>query len=252
MIDLFAADLRRILWRPMTRAIGLVAVIFIVAVGIVVFVHTGKHPLDPRTGLPNALATATTPLVLTGFIFGASLLGADYTSRSLTTLLTWEPRRARVLISRTATSAAVTVCAALAVLALLVLAILPAALAHGTGDGAAYVSMAALATRSALLAAAACVIGVSCAAIGRSTPAALIGAAVYLGVIENTVIDSAPDVGRWLLINDSLSWVAAGPIASDGPGGPGHTVATAGLLLLVGVLAVHALATLILGRRDIV
>jgi ABC-2 type transport system permease protein len=254
MIDLFAADLRRIQWRPMTFIVALVVVIFTVVVGIVVFFHTGKHPFDTRTGPPNALATATSPLVLVGFVFGASMLGADYASRSLTTLLTWEPRRARLLFSRAASCAAVTFCASLAALTLLVLALLPAAVAHGTGDRAAYGSMVALATRSALLVAAASAIGVSCAAIGRSTTAAVVGGAVYLGVVEQLLVNQAPDVGRWLLTNDSLSWVAASRNASNGPGGvgPGHTIATAGLLLLVAVLVIHGLATLILGRRDIV
>jgi hypothetical protein len=254
MIDLYAADLRRIMWRPMTRVLGLVAIVILVAVGIIDFQHTAKHPFDMRTGLPNAFATFTGPVVLAAFMFGASLLGADYTSRSLTTLLTWEPRRARLLFSRAATCAAVTFCASLAAMAVLVLALLPAAIAHGTGHGTAYASVAALATRSALLAAAACAIGVSCAAIGRSTTAAVIGAVVYLVVIERAVVAVAPDVGRWLLLNDSLSWVAASANASNGPGGvgPGHTIATAGLLLLVGVVGIHALATLILSRRDVV
>jgi hypothetical protein len=73
-------------------------------------------------------------------------------------------------------------------------------------------------------------------------------------VIERAVVAVAPDVGRWLLLNDSVSWVAASPNASNGPGGvgPGHTVATSGVLLLIGVVAIHALATLALRRRDIV
>jgi ABC-type transport system involved in multi-copper enzyme maturation permease subunit len=254
MIDLFAADLCRIMWRSMTRVVAVVAVVIIVAIGVVDFQHTAKHPFDMRTGFPNAFATFSGPLVLAAFLFGASLLGADYTSRSLTTLLTWEPRRARLLFSRAATSAAVAFCASLAAMALLVLALLPAALSHGTGHSTAYASVTALAMRSALLAAAACAIGVSCAAIGRSTAAAVIGALVYLVVIERAVVAVAPDVGRWLLLNDSLSWVAPSANASNGPGGvgPGHTIATSGLLLLIGVIAIHALATLVLRRRDIV
>jgi hypothetical protein len=89
MIDLFAADMRRIMWRLMTHVI---AVVVIVALGVVDFQHTAKHPFNVRTGLPNAIATFTGPVVLVAFIVGASLLGANYTSRSLTTLLTWEPR----------------------------------------------------------------------------------------------------------------------------------------------------------------
>lgn len=254
MIDLLAADLRRIMWRLMTRVIAVVAVVVIVAIGVIDFQHTAKHPFDVRTGVPNAFATFTGPVVLAAFIFGASLLGADYTSRSLTTLLTWEPRRARVLVSRAVTCAAVTFCASLAAMALLALALLPAAFAHATGHGTPYASVVALATRSALLAAAASAIGVSCAAIGRSTAAALIGALVYLVVVERVAVSLIPDVGRWLLLNDSLSWVAASANASNGPGGvgPGHTIATAGLLLLVGVLGMHVLATVILRRRDVV
>jgi hypothetical protein len=254
MIDLFAADLRRIMWRSMTVVLAVVAVVIIVAIGVIDFQHTAKHPFNLRTGPPNALATFAGPLVLAAFLFGASLLGADYTSRSLTTLLTWEPRRARLLFSRAATCAAVAFVASFAAMALLLSALVPAALAHGTGHGTAYASLAALATRSALLAAAACAIGVSCAAIGRSTTAAVIGALVYVAVIERAVVTVAPDVGRWLLLNDSLSWIAASPNASNGPGGvgQGHTIATAGLLLLVGVVGVHALATLVFRRRDIV
>jgi hypothetical protein len=253
--ELLAADFRRIWWRPMTRAIGLVAVILIVAIGIIVFVHTsGSRPFNTRAGLPNVVAFATAPLTLVAFIFGASLLGADYSSRSLTTLLTWEPRRARLLLSRAATCAATTFGASLAALALLIVALAPAALGHGKGGGPAVLSLSALVTRSALLAAAGSAVGVSCAAIGRSTTAALIGAAIYLVVIERVAVGVAPDVGRWLLINDSLSWVAASPNASNGPGGvgPGHTVATSGLLLLVAVVGIHALAAAIFVRRDVV
>jgi hypothetical protein len=254
MIDLFAADLRRIMWRPMTVVLAVVTVVIIVAVGIIDFQHTAKHPFSMRTGLPNALATFSGPLVLAAFLFGASLLGADYLSRSLTTQLTWEPRRGRLLLSRAATCAAFAFCASLVAMALLVSALLPAAAAHAIGHGVAYVSVISLAARVALLAAAASAIGVSCAAIGRSTAAAVIGALVYLVVIERALVSVAPDVGRWLLLNDSLSWVAASANASNGPGGvgQGHTIATSGLLLVVGVVGIHALATLVLRRRDIV
>ena len=61
MIDLLAADLRRITWRSMSLVIAIVTVIVIVAVGIVDFHHTAKHPFDVRTGVPNAFATFSGP-----------------------------------------------------------------------------------------------------------------------------------------------------------------------------------------------
>ncbi|HEY0871303.1 MAG TPA: hypothetical protein VGD55_12960 [Acidothermaceae bacterium] len=254
MKNLFAADVRRIQWRPMAFIVALVIIIFTLIIGVIVFEHTAKHPFDTRTGLPNALATATSPLVLVGFVFGASMFGADCTSRAFTTLLTWESRRARLLFSRAVTCGAVLFCASLAALALLVLVLLPTVVVHGTGDRAAYGSLLALATRSALLVAVASALGVSGAAIGRSTTVAVIGAAAYLVMIEQLLVSHAPDVGRWLLINASLSWIAASPNASNGPGGvgQGHTIATAGLMLLVAVLVMHALATFVLDRRDVV
>ena len=149
--------------------------------------HSAKHPFDPITGFRGAFIIAATPLALAGFCLGASLLGADYTSRALTTLLTWEPRRSRVLGARAIACALVTAGLSLATLLALTLALLPTALAHGTGVNlttSGFASASAAAVRCALLAAAASVAGVSLAALGRSTAAAILALVVYLVVVE--------------------------------------------------------------------
>ena len=258
MTDLLAADLHRILWRPLTRALVVISITVIAAAGVIVFLHSrAKHPFNTLTGLHSGLGDAATPLALAGFILGASLLGADYTSRALTTLLMWEPRRPRMLASRATACAVVTAGSSLAALAVLAVALLPAALAHGTGPtptGAWYLSMAGLAVRCALLAAAASVIGMSCAAIGRSTTAALAGVGVYLLLVERATMGVAPSIGRWLFVADAMSWIAVTSHPKiAGPGGQanGHTVLTAGLLLLAGVVAIHGLAATVLKHRDI-
>ncbi len=258
MIDLLAADVHRVLWRPLAHALGVISITVIAVVGVVVFVHSGQHPFNPLTGLRGALVDATTPLALAGFVLGASLIGADYASRALTTLLTWEPLRARVLASRAVACAAVTTGASLAVLALVLFALLPAALARSTGPTPTvtwYVSMAGLAVRCALLAAAASVVGMSFATVGRSTAAALGIAGVYIFVVEQAVTNVAPSLGRWLVVVDAISWIAiAAHPRIAGPGGPtnGHTVITAGLFLLALVVALHVLATTVLKHRDII
>jgi hypothetical protein len=253
MIDLVAADVHRVLWRPLTRALGVIAIVAIGFVGVVQFFHTAKHPFHPLTGLRGGLGDAAAPLALAGFILGASILGADYASRALTTLLTWEPRRQRVLAARAAACAAVTAVAALAALAVLTVALLPTAFAHGVGPwptGARYLSMVGLAVRCALLAAAASVVGVCLAAVGRSTAAALAGAGVYILVIEQAAMVAIPSTGRWLLATDALSWIAVNPHpSSSGPAG--HTVLTAGLVLLAVVVVVQALTGIVLKHRDI-
>lgn len=114
--------------------------------------------------------------------------------------------------------------------------------------------MASLAVRCALLAAAVSVIGMSCAAIGRSTTAALASVGAYLVVVEQPAIAVAPSIARWLFVADAMSWIAATPhpkIAGPGGQASGHAVVTAGLLLLAGVVALHALATTVLKQRDV-
>jgi ABC-2 type transport system permease protein len=257
MIDLVAADVHRVLWRPLTRALGVIAIVVIGFGGVVVFFHTAKHPFSTLTGLRGGLGDAATPLALGGFILGASVLGADFTSRAFTTLLIWEPRRQRVLAARAAACAAVSAVSAVVVLAVLIIALLPTVFAHGVGSsptGTWYLSTAALAIRCALLAAAASVVGTSLAAVGGSTAAALAGAAVYMLVVEQAALATVPSIGRWLLSVDALSWIAitAHPTISGRAGNTdGHTVMTAGLLLLAVVVALQVLATFVLRRRDI-
>jgi ABC-2 type transport system permease protein len=258
MTDLFAADLQRILWRPFTRALGLVVVIAVAITGITVFVKSGgRHPFDTVTALPASFDAAAILLTLAGFVLGATLFGADYSSRALTTLLTWEPRRPLVLAARAVSCAAVAVSASLAALALLCVALLPAALAHGSGavpTGSWYLSMAGLALRCALLAAGAAAIGVACAAIGRSTAAALAIIALYWIAIERTAIGIGQWLSRWLFIALAQSWMTADVSSGGGSSrgqGAGHTIVTSGLLLLAAVVVLHALATWMLGRRDI-
>ncbi len=257
MTDLFAADLQRILRRPFTRALGIAALVTIALAGLIVFFYSGAAHPYPLTGLRAGVAAAAAPLALAGFIMGAALFGADYSSRALTTLLTWEPRRPRVLAAQAAACAAVAGCAALVVLALLCVALLPAALAHGGGAVPTtgwYLSLFNLALRCALLAAAASAIGVSLAAIGRSTVAALASVALYWIVVEQAARGLWPSLSNWLFLVDAQSWVAASSrsgVALPGGRGSGHTIVTAGLLLLTAVLALHALASWMLSHRDI-
>lgn len=251
MTDLFAADLKRILWRPMTQAIGGFGVVLAAAVGIIVFLRTAHQPFATRTALGGIMAFAVIPLAFACYTLGASALGADYTSRALTTLLTWEPRRRLVLASRLCACALVTAGLAAIILVALIVALLPAAIVHGTGgvlDGAWYRSMTAMTLRCVLFAAAMSIIGVSAAAIGRSTTAAVIGIVGYFVLIESTASQAAPSFARWLLFTDAISWIGHHTTV----GAPtGHTVVTGGLLLAGGTAVLWALATMTFERRDI-
>jgi hypothetical protein len=257
MMDLLAADLQRLRWRALAPGLCLTALVVVLAAAVIEFVHTAKHPFDPMTGFRGAFTIAATPIAFAGFVLGASLLGADYSSRALTTLLTWEPRRSRVLGARAIACALVTTGLSLVALLALTVALAPAAVAHGTGASlttSAFASASAAAVRCALLAAAASVAGVSLAALGRSTAAAIAGLLIYLVAVEQAANGVAPSAWRWLIVADALSWITAGQrIGGGSQGGTfrGHTVATAGLLLLCAVVVLYTLATVVLDHRDI-
>jgi hypothetical protein len=253
--DLLAADLRRLWWRQMTWVIAMFGVLILAAVGVILYVHTAKRGQRFAIGsdLRAAVPAAIVPLAFAGFALGASALGADYTSRALTTLLTWEPRRRLVLASRACACALVTAGLTIALLLVLVAALLPSAVWHGTGgnpDGAWYLSMAAMTLRCVLFTAAMSVVGVAAAAIGRSTVAAVVGIALYFLLFEFTAVQVAPSFARWLLVTDAVSWIGQNPHTTAGTP-VGHTVVAGGLLIAGGSAAVCALAMWAFARRDV-
>lgn len=209
---------------------------------------------DPRfelADLKGILQGTTAPLVVIAWVIGASSIGADWQSRTITTLLTWEPRRPRVLAAKA--SAAVIVSCAFAVLAgvLLAAALLPSAYLHGTtaGTGGTFGrSLAGVGLRGVAMIAIASMLGFAVASIGRNTAAALgIGFAYFL-VVENVVGSLLADYRRWLLLGNAIVL-----IAGEDQGGEvvGRTVLQAGIYLTVVALVLMAAATLLFQRRDV-
>ena len=76
------------------------------------------HVDDPRfhrNRLRGVLQGVSGALVVVGWALGASLVGAEFASRGMTTLLTWETRRGRVFLAKAATVVAAMVIFALCV-----------------------------------------------------------------------------------------------------------------------------------------
>ncbi len=185
------------------------------------------------------------------WLIGASVIGSDWQSRTITTLLTWEPRRARVLLAKA--FACIVVASVFAVLAqaLLSAALLPAALAHGTTEGTGgdwLRSVFGVLFRGSGLVAIAAAVGFSVASIGRNTAAALgIGFAYFL-VIENVVGSFLEDFRRWLVLGNAIVLVSG-----ENSGGEvfGRSVLAAGAYLTAVAITLLAAATLVFRRRDV-
>ena len=90
-----------------------------------------KDPRFHRERLKGVLQGVSGVLAIVAWALGASRIGAEFASRSMTTLLTWETRRWRVFVAKAAVALTATALLAVVVLALTSLAMLPAMVWHG-------------------------------------------------------------------------------------------------------------------------
>jgi ABC-2 type transport system permease protein len=192
---------------------------------------TGAHdPRFHRARLGDLLKGIAGVLGIIGWAVGASLVGAEFASRSMTTMLTWETRRVRVIVAKAAVViVTVAVFAALALIAV-ALALVPAMVFHGAplrADDPSVATLAGVVARGATLAALASGMGFAIAALGRNTAAALGAGFAYIIVLENILGNSLRGWRRWLLLGNAIVFVAG----RKGVDVPGRSVLGAGLFL---------------------
>jgi ABC-2 type transport system permease protein len=133
VIDLVRAELWRFWSRRLFRVLlGLVAGPMLVLGLVLVARSVGVNYED---AVPSGMRIAAQPLFVLSVVAGASFVGAEWACGAMTTLLTWEPRRGRVLAAKVAAVSGVVAPACWGLLLFLALMLLPAALAHGTVSG---------------------------------------------------------------------------------------------------------------------
>lgn len=150
-------------------------------------------------------------LVLLGLLLGASFIGAEWTHRTITTQLTWEPRRARVLAAKMLASALVVFVGAVTAEFVLGLSLLPAAAFRGTTEGvdAAWLrDVAGVVLRASALAALASVMAASVATVARNTAGALAIGFGYLAVLERLIAGVKPRWQPWLIGENAVIFVS--------------------------------------------
>jgi hypothetical protein len=204
-----------------------------------------------RSDLPELVRGSAFVAILLGLVIGASAVGASWQSGTMTTILSWEPRRVRFALVRAAV-----VAAACAVLVVALFAVFAAVFWLATGLrgvtdtppewGAETIETIA---RVAALAACASVIGGAIAMIGRNTAAALGAVFVYLAVLEGIVRGLRPAIGRFLL-SDSIAAVVIGSEMRLGDGSV-VTPARAAVVVAAYTLGLWAIATVSFRMRDV-
>jgi hypothetical protein len=188
------------------------------------------------------------PFLMLGWIVGASFIGAEWHNRMLTTTLTWEPRRVRVLAAKILALAFCVAVWLLVLQAVLAAALYPAAAVNGiteTVDAAFWRELGSVALRVDALAVLAALLGFALATIGRNTAAALGVGFAYLTVVEGLVRGFKPEWSDWLL-GDNIALFLVG--SENSP--LGHDQATATWFLLAYCAALLVLAAAIFRRRE--
>jgi ABC-2 family transporter protein len=179
--------------------------------------HVAPKATDRRfhyEQLPQLLMGASPLAIILGWLLGASLVGAEWHASTMATLLTWEPRRLRVLLAKAAVASLFVVALTVALLTLLGVALWPAGALRGTMPraGSGWLASTVGATlRSAGVAGLAAAFAFALAAICRSTAAALGIGFVHLAVVEAILRTVRPHWQHWLLGDNAVVVVGNQP-----------------------------------------
>ena len=165
--------------------------------------------------LPEILEGISSITSILGLVIGASFVAASWQTGTISTILTWEPRRLRWFSARILVLAAGVLVVTALIVAFLSAGLALAAMLRGSTvgvDGAWWTDVLTTSLRVSVVAAISAVIGGGVAAIGRHTAAALGVVFVWTAVLEGLVRGLRPLWTPWLLGDNLvtfLSWRTA-------------------------------------------
>jgi hypothetical protein len=219
MSALLATEFRRMWSRHLVRIVAGLALLAIAIGGVTVAIRSrpelGADPRFPLTMFPDILKGTSIPLIIAGWLLGASFIGADWRAGTITTLLTWEPRRARVIVAKVLACAVFVFALAMALQAVLGGVLSLDAVFRGTTEGVDaswWRETGGVAVRTATVTSVASVVGFAVASIGRNTAAALGAGFAYVAVIENLVRGLRPEWQPWLFTDNAAVFITGGNV----------------------------------------
>ena len=247
MTSLLASEFRRVRSRRLVKVLLLLEIMTIVVAGVIVYL-TQEYELS---SFPDVLKGSSLVLLSVAWMLGASAIGADWHAGHVTTILTWEPRRGRVMAAKIVACLASVFVLSVVVQAVLGMALAIDAAGRGSTAGvdASWLSeVAAVALRVALLSSIFAGFGFALASVGRNTAVALGVGFGYLVIVENLVRGLRPQWTPWLLTDNAGLFVIGSQ--SDFPL-LGRTVAGAGLYLAAVAVALLLGASGTFRARDV-
>jgi hypothetical protein len=189
-------------------------------------------------------------IVILGWVTGASAVGAEWHTRNMTTLLTWESRRIRVLVTKLVAAIVMAFAISMFLQLWLVGTLTPAVLLRGTTDGGTmdwFLDLLELMARVGFIAAVSAGFGASLAFIGRNTAAALGAGFAYLAIVEGLIRGLKPAWQKWL-IGDNAAIVIGGESQNLISG---RSVASAAALITIYIIILGAAAGTFFKTRDV-
>lgn len=215
--------------------------------------------------LPEVLQGISTFVILLGALLGASLGGADWTNNTITTLLTWEPRRIKVLLTRALVVVLFAFAITIALQAVFAAVFWLGAATRGTTaftPSGLWNDVGQTLLRTSVVATAFALIALSIAMIGRSTVSSLGALVGYLILFEAVIAGFRPSIQAWLVVRAGIVVVSQTPIldyrsgisySSSGYSDPIvlMSVARANAVVGVYVVVLLVLALVVFRRRDV-
>lgn len=201
----------------------------------------------------QVISTISVLTYLLVIVIGASAVGADYRAGTVGTILTWEPRRGRLLIARFIATALVSMAFFLLVHLVFIGGWTLASDLFGRSGGADttfWGDLAAVIGRATLLAGVLAVISASIATVGKNTAAAMGIWFGYLIAIEAIVRNQLKDIIPWFITANAGAFYSWQTVTQSDPGYDVSAVAGTLRLALYLVLFCGG-AILVFRRRDV-
>jgi hypothetical protein len=267
-MNLLLVEMRRALRRRVIRVMVLLALGLCVFAGVIAFLSSnGKelyelhqndatHPAvltdwwSTESG-DNGITMGAVFLLIGGFFAGAAVAGAEWRAGTVTTVLTWEPRRVRLNLTRTLACGICAFVIGFLLLVVFLASFLPAVLLNGTTAGADadwWMALTLAIARTALLTSIVAMVGVALATLGRNTAFALGAVFIWVAVIEGVIRGNLPSWGQYLW-GENIATVVEWAQMENAEFTRGPVLALTTVVVYTAVLV--AAATLTFRRRDI-
>lgn len=251
-MKLLVVEFRRLLSRRLFRVLSLLVLAGLSLAGVLTFINSSAEAEASSflyTDVEWVLMSMGVPMIMLAWLLGASFMGAEWNNRTLTSILTWEPRRLRVVAAKTGALAIVAFLWLFVFQAYLAAILYPTAHLRGDTSGvdaAFWIDLAGDGARVGIAGVLAALMGLALATAGRNTAAALGVGFVHIALVEGLLRAFKPQWSDWL-IGQNLGLFLIGQADFDPVG---HSQFAAGLLLVAYTLTLLTGAAAVFRRRE--